>query len=90
LEQLTGVQEGYLRSVLDVGKLCMLVILFTELGLIPLEYRRLELALVFMQYAVQCPRGHYVREALCETVRMDFEGLSGWFSDTRRAVECLP
>ncbi|TEB19517.1 hypothetical protein FA13DRAFT_1718732 [Coprinellus micaceus] len=90
LEQLTGVQEGYLRSVLDVGKLCMLVILFTELGLIPLEYWRLELALVFMQYAVQCPRGHYVREALCETVRMDFEGLSGWFSDTRRAVECLP
>jgi hypothetical protein len=34
-------------------------------------------------------RGHYVRETLCETVRMGFEGLTGRFSDVRRVVECL-
>ncbi|KAJ3516411.1 hypothetical protein NMY22_g14215 [Coprinellus aureogranulatus] len=89
-EQLEKVQEGYLRNVMDVGALCMLVILFTETGILPIRYRRLDLALRFVQYAMQCPRGHYVREAMEESIRMDIDGEACWLGDLRKSIQALP
>ncbi|TEB27798.1 hypothetical protein FA13DRAFT_1877563 [Coprinellus micaceus] len=66
------------------------VILFTETGLIPIRYRRLEFSLRFLVYATQCPRGHYVREAMEEAVKLDFGGDKSWISDLRTTIQRLP
>ncbi|KAJ3515951.1 hypothetical protein NMY22_g14317 [Coprinellus aureogranulatus] len=89
-EILEAVQETYLRKVLNVGMLCMLVILFTETGLVPIRYRRSDFTLRFLLYAMQCPPGHYVREAMRESVALDINGKSSWIGDVRKSIRALP
>ncbi|KAJ7351185.1 hypothetical protein DFH08DRAFT_624335, partial [Mycena albidolilacea] len=52
------------RRLLGLGKYSMHALLLTELGLIPLRFQRLILAVCYLCYLVSLPSGHYAHIAL--------------------------
>ncbi|EJD47871.1 hypothetical protein AURDEDRAFT_61566 [Auricularia subglabra TFB-10046 SS5] len=72
LKQLDGiedVQHYFLRRLLGVQKRSQLLILFTETGLWPLRWRRLDLQLRYLEYLLQLPDGHIAKAAVQQCIR---------------------
>ncbi|KAF6764521.1 hypothetical protein DFP72DRAFT_799803 [Ephemerocybe angulata] len=69
--------------------LCSATVLFTETGLIPLRVRRLSLLIRYILYVLESP-AEFVKSALRESVRLDFEGRPSWVTSLRQAVAALP
>ncbi|EJD46731.1 hypothetical protein AURDEDRAFT_63078 [Auricularia subglabra TFB-10046 SS5] len=84
LGKLEAVQLAFLRRLLGVQKRSQRCILFTETGLWPLRFRRLDLQLRYLRYAVAQPEGHLARVALEEQYTLALEGRSCWLSEMRR------
>lgn len=80
---LEKVQHDFLKRLLGLSKNVATVTLFTETGLTPILFRRMELALRYLAYALQRPVGTYVHAAVNESIRMyENERISkGWFTD---------
>ncbi|THU97533.1 hypothetical protein K435DRAFT_561606, partial [Dendrothele bispora CBS 962.96] len=68
----------------------LLVILFTETGLLPLCYRRLELALNYAKYAATCPDSHYAKCAWMHSCNLLRKGHSSQVGDLIHVLSRLP
>ncbi|RXW12563.1 hypothetical protein EST38_g13290 [Candolleomyces aberdarensis] len=86
LALLTDVQKAFLRRALGLSKRSIISVLFTETGLDPLEFRRLDLVVGYWQYMVTCGPSRYVYQAMREAIQLDFDGHKSWISDLRVAL----
>ncbi|KZV85270.1 hypothetical protein EXIGLDRAFT_595852, partial [Exidia glandulosa HHB12029] len=89
LERLTAVQTMFIRSLLGVHKRAVLAPLYTETGLIPLKYRRIELVLRYLQYAIECPAHTYVRAAIADSLTLAASGEKSWYMDLQLVISRL-
>ncbi|KZV77908.1 hypothetical protein EXIGLDRAFT_784599 [Exidia glandulosa HHB12029] len=86
LQKLSEVQVMFIRRSLGVHKRSVLAPLYTETGLIPLSYRRLDFVLRYLVYALQRPADTYVREALTDSMTLATQGHQCWFMDLQLTV----
>ncbi|KAJ7162682.1 hypothetical protein C8R43DRAFT_1173449 [Mycena crocata] len=89
LAKLEKVQRSFLRRLLGVGQFSMRAPLFTELGLVPLRYRRLIIALRYLKYLVSLKSSHYARLALEDSYRLYLGGQQGYWMDLAYALSKL-
>jgi hypothetical protein len=82
LAQLEKVQTAFLRRLLGPRKYSMRAP-FTELGLIPLRFRRLILAVGYLRYLVSLPPGHYTHIALHGSHTPFLAGQQGYLMDLK-------
>ncbi|KAJ7442012.1 hypothetical protein FB451DRAFT_1298099 [Mycena latifolia] len=82
LAHLEKVQRAFLRRLLGLGAYSMRAPLFTELGLLPLRSRRLDIALRYLGYLLSLGDTHYARVAL--------PGKQGYWMDVAYALQKLP
>ncbi|VDB85252.1 unnamed protein product [Peniophora sp. CBMAI 1063] len=90
IDALEKIQQAFARRVLGLRKRSLIIPLYTELGMVPIRYRRLKLALRFLRYVVTQPAGRYVRLAMQEAIQMFDAGIPGWLGDLRHALLRLP
>ncbi|KAJ7319379.1 hypothetical protein DFH08DRAFT_1035165, partial [Mycena albidolilacea] len=97
LALLEKVQTMFLRWLLGLGPNSMHALLFTELGLLPIQYRRLILALRYLGYLVYgslhlaaLPPTHYVHLALEDSYSLYKAGGQGYWMDLVYALGKLP
>ncbi|THU75519.1 hypothetical protein K435DRAFT_910835, partial [Dendrothele bispora CBS 962.96] len=57
-----------LANLLGVNNHSVLAILFSETGLLPVRYRRLQLALSYLEYLIQLPHHQYAYAAFHRSV----------------------
>jgi hypothetical protein len=81
LKLLCDVQHKFLRRLLGVNPSSPLAPLFTELGILPLRFRRIALALCYLAYLVSLPNTHFAHAALCDSMNLHANGSQGWFMD---------
>jgi hypothetical protein len=86
---LEDVQKAYLRRTLGLGQYSMLAPLFTEMGLVPLRYRRLTIALRYLKYLVGLPMTHYARLALEDSFKLYSQDKPGYWMDLVYALQGL-
>ncbi|KAJ7754238.1 hypothetical protein DFH07DRAFT_941127 [Mycena maculata] len=63
--------------------------LFTELGLVPLRYRRLILALRYLGYLINLAATHYAKAALEDSYQLYLKGCQGYWMDLVYALQNL-
>jgi hypothetical protein len=90
LAELEKVQLSYLRRLLGLGTHAIRAPLFTELGLIPLRYRRLIIALRYLRYLVGLAHDHYAWLALQDSYCLFLDGKQGYWMDLVYALGRLP
>ncbi|KAJ6450210.1 hypothetical protein C8R47DRAFT_998968 [Mycena vitilis] len=90
LAHLEKVQTGFLRRLLGLGPYSIRAPLFTELGLVPIRYRRLILAIRYLGYLISLPPAHYARAALEDSFLLFCEGKQGYWMDLHCALRNLP
>lgn len=88
-EDLYSVQKAFIRRILGVHKRSPLAPLHTETGLVPLKFRRLELALRFVGYLCQRPVDSYAAAAYREAVQLSMAGQKGWLMDIAYVAQSL-
>ncbi|KAJ6529366.1 hypothetical protein B0H19DRAFT_1214557 [Mycena capillaripes] len=81
LPLLEKVQRAFLRRLLGVGQYSMRTPLFTELGLVPLHYQRLIIALRYLKYLIGLKRTHYAGVALGDSYQLFMSGKQGYWMD---------
>jgi hypothetical protein len=81
LAMLEKVQRSFLRRLLRLGQFSMHAPLFTELGLVPLRYRRLIIALCYLKYLVNLKKSHYARVGLEDLYQLFLLGFQGYWMD---------
>ncbi|KAJ7577659.1 hypothetical protein C8J56DRAFT_732504, partial [Mycena floridula] len=64
LEHLECVQKAALRRILDLSKWSLVIALFTELGLLPIRYQHLILALRYLKYLIKLSDDRWAKLAL--------------------------
>lgn len=82
--KLDSVQLAYLRRLLGVQKRSQRCILFTETGLWPMLFRRLELQLRYLQYILDLDEDHLASVALRAEMLLSDANKSCWLGDLRR------
>ncbi|VDC04957.1 unnamed protein product [Peniophora sp. CBMAI 1063] len=90
IQALEDVQHAFCRRVLGLRTRSLLIPLFTELGIVPIRFRRIKLALRFLRYVADQPEGRYVRLAMEEAFAMYEAGIPGWLGDLAYAMRRLP
>lgn len=68
----------------------MIAPLFTELGIMPLRFRRLILALRYLSYIITRPPDDYIHAAMRDSFDLYLNGHPGWFGDLFLALHNLP
>ncbi|KAJ7168699.1 hypothetical protein C8R46DRAFT_898032 [Mycena filopes] len=86
LAKLEKVQTSFLRRLLGLGQFSMRAPLFTELGLIPLRYRRITIALRYLRYLTTLKATHYARIALEDSYQLFLHGHQGYWMDLAYAL----
>ncbi|EJD47524.1 hypothetical protein AURDEDRAFT_62170 [Auricularia subglabra TFB-10046 SS5] len=88
LEKLSDVQSMFLRRSLGVYNRSALT-LYTETGIFPLRYRRIDMLLRFLQYTLSRPPETLVYHALKECISLTARGLQGWLMDIQLVILML-
>ncbi|KZV97664.1 hypothetical protein EXIGLDRAFT_607803 [Exidia glandulosa HHB12029] len=88
-EQLERVQKTYIRKMLRVGPKVCVVPLYTETGLSPIRFRRADLAVRFLGYALQQKEGDLVGCAVRDSRALALAGKKSWLGDLRKACQHL-
>ncbi|KZV91024.1 hypothetical protein EXIGLDRAFT_616178 [Exidia glandulosa HHB12029] len=86
LDHLSEVQISFIRSLLGVHKRSVLAPLYTETGLAPLKYRRIDIALRYLQYAVECAPDTYVADAIADSIALAASNAQSWFMDLQLVI----
>lgn len=68
----------------------MTAILYTESGVMPIQYRRILLALKHLKYVIQLPPNMYASAAFRDSLDLLQMGKPGWLGDIKYALENLP
>lgn len=90
LKPLQNAQQTYLRRIIGLSRSGPTVFLFTELGLWPIAYRRLSLALSYLEYLRTLPEHHLARHAAVEAACMaNADPPRGWFHALKTRVQAL-
>ncbi|EJD39235.1 hypothetical protein AURDEDRAFT_38460, partial [Auricularia subglabra TFB-10046 SS5] len=89
LEKLSGVQSMFLRRSLGVYNRSALAPLYTETGIFPLRYRRIDMLLRFLQYTLSRPAGTLVYHALKDCIALTSRGIQGWLMDIQLLILML-
>ncbi|KAJ7165504.1 hypothetical protein C8R43DRAFT_816490, partial [Mycena crocata] len=89
LTLLEKIQTAFLCRLLGVGAYSMRAPLFTELGLVPLRYRRLIIALRYLGYLVGLDKKHYARAAAEDSYNLFCNGHQGYWMDLTYALQSL-
>ncbi|KAJ7749037.1 hypothetical protein DFH07DRAFT_923277 [Mycena maculata] len=87
LAHLEKVQNAFLRPLLGLGAYSMRAPLFTELGLVPLRYWHLILALRYLGYLVNLAATHYAKAAPEDSYQLYFKGCQGYWMDLVYALQ---
>ncbi|KAJ6481604.1 hypothetical protein DFH09DRAFT_950531 [Mycena vulgaris] len=90
VKQLCAVQIDFLRQVLNVHSHSMLVLLFTETGIMPLRIRRFLLLLGYLQYIQSLKLSHFARACLNDSIELAAAGKKSWAGDVLIAARKLP
>ncbi|KAK7008449.1 hypothetical protein R3P38DRAFT_2413192, partial [Favolaschia claudopus] len=90
LEILTSVQHEFLRRLLGVHGRSILAVLFTETGIIPLNYRRVTEVLGYLGYVLGLSPSHIAGDTYLDSLALAGGGFSGWVSDLKIVMESLP
>ena len=90
LAPLQKVQHTFLRRLLGLNPRSMCAFLFSETGLPPIAYRRINLALHYMLYIVGLTPGHLALCALKECQSLYAAGKPCWLGDLAIVVGCMP
>ncbi|KZV87551.1 hypothetical protein EXIGLDRAFT_597847, partial [Exidia glandulosa HHB12029] len=88
--EMERVQKLFLRKMLRVGPKVSVAPLFTESGVSPIRYRRVDLAVRFLGYTLQQPPGDLVRAAVEDSRALARTGKTSWFRDLGKALQLLP
>ncbi|KAJ7142485.1 hypothetical protein C8R44DRAFT_602888, partial [Mycena epipterygia] len=83
-------QHSYLRRLLGIKSRSMLAVLFTETGLMPIQIRRLLLALGRLRYMAGLKGNRVVQCALWDSVDLFSTGFAGWAGDVAIMLSTLP
>lgn len=87
VRKLELVQRSFLPRIINAGPHCATAALYSELGLWPLGYRRVLIALRFLVYCAGLPAGHLVRAAMEEAEVLDrMTPARGWRTDLKAAL----
>ncbi|KAM5531362.1 hypothetical protein V8D89_014955 [Ganoderma adspersum] len=89
-EHLEKVKVSFLRHSLGLGNHSQLVPLFSETGIKPIRYHRLELALYYAQYPLTPGAPVYPAAALHEAWSLAAAGHPSWWSDLTYTLATLP
>ncbi|KAE9383025.1 hypothetical protein BT96DRAFT_773835, partial [Gymnopus androsaceus JB14] len=81
LGNMLAVQKSFFRRLLGLSKTAIIVATYTETGIIPLQFRGLELALRFLLYLLGRPANTYARAALNESLALDSQDKKSWIGD---------
>ncbi|KAK0459216.1 uncharacterized protein EV420DRAFT_309308 [Desarmillaria tabescens] len=90
LAELERVQKTFIRRLLGVAKRSPVAMLFLEMGMWPVKYRRLMLALRYWQYALSLPNDHSLSYAVRDAVDLAINAKPSWISDLVKALRLLP
>lgn len=90
VHKLTNVQHLFIRQLLHVGSRSVLATLFTETGILPLRFRRANLAIAYLIYLLQLPESHYAHVALRESKSLLRKGFPCWIGDLNWVISHLP
>ncbi|KAF5334783.1 hypothetical protein D9611_012913 [Ephemerocybe angulata] len=90
LAQLESVFNRLIRRFLGLHARAFVAVLSSEMGIIPLRYRRLLIALGFLLYLLRLPDHRYAKLALRDSIDLLASGKSGWFSDLLHSLQTLP
>ncbi|KZV81681.1 hypothetical protein EXIGLDRAFT_579149, partial [Exidia glandulosa HHB12029] len=89
-KKLETVQKTYLRKLLRVGPRSKVAPLFTETGVSPIRYRRADLAVRYLGYALQRPAEDLVRCAVLDSASLLAARAKSWVGDLAKALSLLP
>ncbi|KAE9402296.1 hypothetical protein BT96DRAFT_991271 [Gymnopus androsaceus JB14] len=90
LGELEQVQHLFLRRLLSLHRRSILVVFFSETGLIPIRYRRIGLALGFLSYLLGLPMTHLAKAALENAFSLASHGHSSWINNLIIILARLP
>ncbi|KAJ3926417.1 MAG: hypothetical protein NXY57DRAFT_905660, partial [Lentinula lateritia] len=89
-EQLEEVQHYFLRRALSIQKRSSLEVLFTETGVMPIQYRWIILFFKNMQYLISLPHHHLAWKAMREAYSLAQKGHTSIILEACRVLESLP
>ncbi|KAF6742637.1 hypothetical protein DFP72DRAFT_822055 [Ephemerocybe angulata] len=90
LKLLEDKQKSFIRRILGIHSRSMLAPLFSETAIIPLRYRRVLLALMYLLYLLKSPPDHLVKSALLDSTALLMAGKPCWLGDLLHALQKLP
>ncbi|EJD35084.1 hypothetical protein AURDEDRAFT_75611 [Auricularia subglabra TFB-10046 SS5] len=83
-------QRLYLRKLLRVRENSSIAPLYSETGIAPIRYRRADLAIRMLGYALQQPEDSLVHCALRDSLNLALTGARSWYGDLMKTLELLP
>lgn len=90
LEKLCSVQHSFIRRLLGLQKRSLVAPLFSETGLVPLRFRRLTIALRYLQYLLSRPADSFVRKAFNDSIALNDSRARSWVMDIHYVLSLLP
>ncbi|SJL02428.1 uncharacterized protein ARMOST_05755 [Armillaria ostoyae] len=87
--ELQVVSNAFLRHILGVHENSTVAFLYSEMGITPLPYRRLLLALSYLRYLLFLPGRHYASLALRASLLLTRNGAPSWFGDLLHVLQRL-
>lgn len=90
LKHLETVQISFLRRVLRLNRRSLIHVLFSEMGIMPIRYRRLELALKWVKGLIALPKHHLAYSAWVDALEVARTGQSSYVGDLVLALKALP
>ncbi|THU98739.1 hypothetical protein K435DRAFT_660380 [Dendrothele bispora CBS 962.96] len=81
------VQISFFRRLLGLSNSSVVAALFSETGIAPILFRRLELATRYLIYAIERPNDTYVYKAIRESAELHRKGSNSWFTDLLDVME---
>ncbi|EJC97331.1 uncharacterized protein FOMMEDRAFT_100058, partial [Fomitiporia mediterranea MF3/22] len=78
---LQSVQHTFLRRLLGLNPRSLLTPLFTETGLLPIQFRQTILVLNYLIYLLQLPPSHFAFFALQESIQLYNNKHYSWYGD---------
>lgn len=89
LRLLESTQETFIRRFMGLGDKALTAFLFTETGLWPIAYRRLSLAVRYLEYLISLPEEHLAKKATraSSDLARGNPDARGWYAGLTRVLE---
>lgn len=88
-EEISRAQISFLRRLLYCGYRSYIQMLYAETGILPIQYRRLILAITAHHYYITAPRTSLLHSAMQVANSLQYQGHRSWSADLLRALQDL-